>query len=160
MLTVDGVVVVFHDDDASRMLKLKDKINSLTYEELEYLSPYHIPTLNEVLKSIDSKVPIVIEVKEDNKYIRNKLIEILKDYKGKFVIQSFIYDIVKFFKKKNYIVGLLVGEKKNIKYLTKNIDVDLVIVHAEENIYDARRIMQREIKVSCEKAKLSTPCKE
>ncbi len=123
-LTVDGEVVVFHDDDASRMLKLKDKINSLTYEELEYLSPYHIPTLNEVLKSIDSKVPIVIEVKEDNKYIRNKLIEILKDYKGKFVIQSFIYDIVKFFKKKNYIVGLLVGEKKNIKYLTKNIDVD------------------------------------
>ena len=72
-LTVEGEVIVFHDDDASRMLKLKDKINSLTYEELEYLSPYHIPTLNEVLKSIDGRVPIVIEVKEDNKYIRNKL---------------------------------------------------------------------------------------
>ncbi len=123
-LTVDNEVVVFHDEDASRMLKLKDNINSLTYEELEYLSPYHIPTLNEVLKCVDSKVPIVIEVKEDNKIIRNKLIEILNDYKGNYVIQSFIYDIVKFFRKKNYIVGLLVGDKKNIKYLTKNIDVD------------------------------------
>ena len=125
-LTVDNEVVVFHDEDASRMLKLKDNINSLTYEELEYLSPYHIPTLNEVLKCVDSKVPIVIEVKEDNKIIRNKLIEILNDYKGNYVIQSFIYDIVKFFRKKNYIVGLLVGDKKNIKYLTKNIDVDFL----------------------------------
>ena len=123
-LTKDFELIVFHDEDASRMLKLKDEINSLTYEELEYLSPYHIPTLNEVLKCVDSKVPIVIEVKEDNKIIRNKLIEILNDYKGNYVIQSFIYDIVKFFRKKNYIVGLLVGDKKNIKYLTKNIDVD------------------------------------
>lgn len=123
-LTLDHEVVVFHDEDASRMLKLKDKINSLNKEELDYMSPYHIPTLKEVLESIDGKVPIVIEVKEDNKVIRNKLIDVLKDYKGKFVIQSFIYDIVRFFKKKNYIVGLLVGDKKNIKYLTKNIDVD------------------------------------
>lgn len=125
-LTKDNEVIVFHDEDASRLLKLKDKIDSLNYEELEYISSFHIPILKEVLKSIDGKVPIVIEVKEDNKVIRSKLIEILNDYKGKFVIQSFIYDIVKFFKKKNYIVGLLVGDKKNIKYLTKNIDVDFL----------------------------------
>lgn len=125
-LTKDNEVIVFHDEDASRLLKLKDRIDSLDYEELEYISLFHIPTLKEVLNSIDGKVPIVIEVKEDNKVIRNKLIEILSDYKGKFVIQSFIYDIVKFFKKKNYIVGLLVGDKKNIKYLTKNIDVDFL----------------------------------
>lgn len=31
---------------------------------------------------------------------------------------------------------------------------------AEENIYNARRIIQREIRYSCEKAGLSTPCKE
>lgn len=31
---------------------------------------------------------------------------------------------------------------------------------AEENIYNARRIMQREIRYSCEKAKLGTPCSE
>lgn len=125
-LTKDNEVIVFHDEDASRLLKLKDKIDSLNYEELEYISSFHIPILKEVLKSIDGKVPIVIEVKEDNKVIRSKLIEILNDYKGKFVIQSFIYDIVKFFKNKNYIVGLLVGDKKNIKYLTNNINVDFL----------------------------------
>ena len=127
-LTKDNEVIVFHDEDASRMLKLKDKINSLTYEDLNYISSYHVPTLKEVLNSIYGKVPIVIEVKEDNKIIRNKLIEVLKDYKGKFVIQSFIYDVVKFFKKKNYIVGLLVDDNKNIKCLTKNIDIDFFTI--------------------------------
>lgn len=127
-LTNDNEVIVFHDEDGERLLKLKDNINSLTKEEIDYISPYHIPTLQEVLNNIDCKVPVVIEVKEDNKIIRNKLIEILKDYKGKFVIQSFIYDIVKFFKKKNYIVGLLVSDKKNIKYLDKSIDVDFLSI--------------------------------
>lgn len=127
-LTNDNEVIVFHDEDGERLLKLKDNINSLTKEEIDYISPYHIPTLQEVLNNIDCKVPVVIEVKEDNKIIRNKLIEILKDYKGKFVIQSFIYDIVKFFKKKNYIVGLLVSDKKNIKYLNKSIDVDFLSI--------------------------------
>ena len=41
-----------------------------------------------------------------------------------------------------------------------HIELMVVANVAEENIYDARRIMQREIKYSCEKAKLSTPCKE
>ncbi|MBQ4100365.1 MAG: mechanosensitive ion channel family protein, partial [Oscillospiraceae bacterium] len=31
---------------------------------------------------------------------------------------------------------------------------------AEENIYNARRIMQREIRFSCEKAGLTIPCRE
>jgi len=125
-LTSDNVLIVFHDEDAGRLIKLKDNINTLTYEDLEYLSPYHIPTLKEVLDSINSKVPVIIEVKEDNKVIRNKLIEILKDYKGSFAIQSFIYDAVKFYKKKKYIVGLLVGKTKNRNLLTQEINVDFI----------------------------------
>ena len=125
-LTSDNELIVFHDDDAGRLIKLKDDINTLTYEELEYLSPYHIPTLKEVLVNINSKVPIIIEVKEDNKIIRNKLIEVLKDYKGNFAIQSFIYDAVKFYKKKKYIVGLLVGKTKNRTLLKEEINVDFL----------------------------------
>lgn len=125
-LTSDNVLIVFHDEDAGRLIKLKDNINTLTYEDLEYLSPYHIPTLKEVLDSINSKVPVIIEVKEDNKVIRNKLIEILKDYKGNFAIQSFIYDAVKFYKKKKFIVGLLVGKTKNRSLLTQEINVDFI----------------------------------
>ena len=125
-LTSDNVLIVFHDEDAGRLIKLKDNINTLTYEDLEYLSPYHIPTLKEVLDSINSKVPVIIEVKEDNKVIRNKLIEILKDYKGSLAIQSFIYDAVKFYKKKKFIVGLLIGKTKNRNLLKEDLNIDFV----------------------------------
>lgn len=125
-LTSDNELIVFHDEDAGRLIKLKDNINTLTYEDLEYLSPYHIPTLKEVLENINSKVPIIIEVKEDNKIIRNKIIEELKSYKGNFAIQSFIYDAIKFYKKKKYIVGLLVGKIKNRNLLKEEINVDFI----------------------------------
>ncbi len=125
-LTKDYEIIVFHDDDAGRMLRLKDDINTLTYQELLYISPYHIPTLNEVIDNINGKVPIIIEVKEDNKIIRNKLIKLLNDYKGKFVIQSFIYDAINFYKKQKYIVGLLVGKKKNRVLLNKYPNVDFI----------------------------------
>ena len=39
-----------------------------------------------------------------------------------------------------------------------HIELMVVANVAEENIYNARRIMQREIRYSCEKAKLNKPC--
>ena len=44
------------------------------------------------------------------------------------------------------------------KLLETHIELMVVANVSEENIYNARRIMQREIRISCEKAKLSTPC--
>ena len=125
-LTLDNEVIVYHDDIADRFLKLKDKVNTLTYEELLYLSPFHIPTLKEVLDNINLEIPIIIEVKEDNKIIRNKLNELLKKYKGKFVIQSFIYDALKYYKKMGYFVGLLVSDRLNRDIVSKYPDVDFV----------------------------------
>ena len=122
-LTLDNKIIVFHDEDASRMLKIKDKVNTLTKEEIDYYSHYNIPTLKEVLDYINGKVPIIIDVKEDNKILRTELINILNNYKGKFVIQSFLSDAIKFYKKKNFIVGLLIYEN-NIKFLDKNLEVD------------------------------------
>ena len=46
-LTLDNKIIVFHDEDASRMLKIKDKVNTLTKEEIDYYSHYNIPTLKE-----------------------------------------------------------------------------------------------------------------
>jgi len=133
-ITKDQKLIVFHDEEGDRLLKLKDKINSLTKEEIDYISPYYIPTLKEVLDNINGRVPIVIEVKEDNKIIRSELINVLKNYKGKFVLQSFIYDAVKFYKKKGYLTGLLVGEKKNRLLLKKSIDIDFLNI--KYNILD------------------------
>ena len=44
------------------------------------------------------------------------------------------------------------------KLLETHIELMVVANVSEENIYNARRLMQREIKISFEKAKLSTPC--
>ena len=126
-LTKDKKLIVFHDEDGSRLLKLKDKINTLTKEEIDYICSFTVPTLDMVLNSVNGRVPIIIEVKEDNKFIRNSLISILSKYEGKFVIQSFIYDAVCFYKKKGFITGLLVSNK-NKKYLNKNLRVDFLSI--------------------------------
>ncbi len=124
--TLDNEIIVYHDEDASRLNNLKDTLNTITLNDLEYISQFHIPTLSEVLTSINGHVPIIIEIKEDNKIIRTKLIELLKKYNGSVAIQSFNIDIVKFFKKKGFITGLLIGVKKNRKYIEQDLDVDFL----------------------------------
>jgi len=59
-LTQDNIMVVYHDEDLARILNLKDRIDTTTYEELNYLCSYHIPTLDEVLKITAGQVPLVI----------------------------------------------------------------------------------------------------
>ena len=124
--TLDNEIIVYHDEDASRLNNLKDTLNTITLNDLEYISQFHIPTLSEVLTSINGHVPIIIEIKEDNKIIRTKLIELLKKYNGSVAIHSFNIDIVKFFKKKGFITGLLIGVKKNRKYIEQDLDVDFL----------------------------------
>lgn len=129
-------IIVFSDKDGTRLLKLKDNINSLSKEELDYISVYNIPKLIDVLNNIDDKVPVVINIYDNNKVFRNKLIKILDDYKGKFLILSDDIDIIKHYKKK-YVVGLSIKDK-NVKYLDKNYDVD--VVNVKYDILDKREI--------------------
>ena len=65
-----------------------------------------------------------INIYDNDKVFRNKLIKILDNYKGKFLLLSDDIDVIKYFKKK-YVVGLNI-EDKNIKYLDKNYDVDVI----------------------------------
>lgn len=129
-------IIVFSDKDGTRLLKLKDNINSLSKEELDYISGYNIPKLIDVLNNIDDKVPVVINIYDNDKVFRNKLIKILDNYKGKFLILSDDIDIIKHYKKK-YVVGLSIKDK-NIKYLDKNYDVD--VINIKYDILDRRDI--------------------
>ena len=52
----------------------------------------------------------------------------LQNYKGDLAIQSYDYETVKFFKKKNFVSGLVISNKKNKEYLNKNIDVDFLSI--------------------------------
>lgn len=129
-------IIVFSDKDGTRLLKLKDNINTLSKEELDYISGYNIPNLINVLNNIDGKVSVVINIYDNDKVFRNKLIKILDDYKGKFLILSDDIDIIKHYKKK-YVVGLSIKDK-NVKYLDKNYDVD--VVNVKYDILDKREI--------------------
>ena len=127
-MTKDKEIIVFNDEEMKRMLKLKDNVNTITKEELNYISQYYVPTLSELLKMIDNKVPILINIKEDSKIFRNKLLDILNNYKENIAIHSTNIDAIKFYKKKDYIVGLIIDEKINDVYLDKEIDVDFLTI--------------------------------
>lgn len=129
-------IIVFSDKDGTRLLKLKDNINTLNKEELDFISGYNIPKLVDVLNNIDGKVPVLINIYDNDKVFRNKLNKILDDYKGKFLILSDDIDIIKHYRKK-YVVGLSIKDK-NVKYLDKNYDVDAVNV--KYDILDKREI--------------------
>lgn len=94
-LLADGTVAVFHDDSLARMTENDGYIKYLSKADLKVLtlkgSKEHIPTLQEVLTLVDGRVPILIEIK--NKYKVGKLeqnvIDLLKNYKGEFAVQSF-----------------------------------------------------------------------
>lgn len=129
-------IIVFSDKDGTRLLKLKDNIDTLSKEELDYISGYNIPNLIDVLNNIDGKVPVVINIYDNDKVFRNKLIKILDNYKGKFLILSDDIDVIKHYKKK-YVVGLNI-EDKNIKYLDRNYDVD--VINVKYNMLEKREI--------------------
>lgn len=117
-------IILFSDKNGARLLKLKDDINTLNKEEIDYISAYHVPKLVDILNYVDSRVPLLINIYDNDKVFRNKLINILDNYKGKFLVLSHDIDVIKYFKKK-YVVGLNIDDK-NIKYLDKNYDVDVI----------------------------------
>jgi len=124
-LTKDDVVVVFHDNDLKRMCGVDKKVKELTYAEIKELSLLDtnatVPTFQEVLDILDSKVFVVVElksIKDKNELLVQKAIEMLRNYPGKFVVQSFDPTVVRGFKKyaPEFRRGLLVGDMKNTKY--------------------------------------------
>ncbi len=103
--TKDEQIVVFHDDNLSRVCGIDNRLDSYTYEELRQFSlcntNEHIPLFIDVLKMIDGKVPLIVELKNGpkNKLLCEKTYEILKNYHGDFCVESFQPLIVAWFKK-------------------------------------------------------------
>lgn len=91
----DGTPVVFHDSKMSRMTGTDGYIQNLTKEELETItlldSDEKIPTLEEVLKLVNGKTPLLIEIKNQEKVgeFERRVLDLLKNYKGEYAIQSF-----------------------------------------------------------------------
>ena len=94
-LTRDRIPVVFHDETLERVCGVKGKVRDYTLEELSHFSLYtsgeHIPTFEDVLKLVDGKVPLIIEMKVEYFDLRvcRAADQLLQKYKGVYCIESF-----------------------------------------------------------------------
>lgn len=124
-LTKDKRIVVFHDYDLKRMCGSDKKICELTYSELcEYRlrgTEFGIPMLSEVLKLVDGRVPLLIELKgeDGNTELCKRAAVFLDKYQGAFGVISFNPLLLRWFKRirPRYARGQLVtvGVKKKRK---------------------------------------------
>jgi glycerophosphoryl diester phosphodiesterase len=94
-LTADGVPVVFHDFTLHRAAGDARRISELTFAELEEIplfgSSQRIPRFSEVLRMVDGRVPMIIELKAMWKHreLCEKAARILDRYRGSYCIESF-----------------------------------------------------------------------
>lgn len=124
--TKDKKIIVFSEKDIARLLKVKDKMSSMNKEDIDYISSYYIPTLDEVLDKVDGKVSVIINLDIDNKSLRKNIINILSKYKGNVVIVSSQNDILKHYNSK-ITTGLIIG-KNNKDLLNKDIGTDILLI--------------------------------
>jgi len=132
-LSKDNEVVVFHDSSLYRLSGIDKKVGSLNYDELKELclndSNEKIPTLKDSLKTINGKVPVIIELKGNQKghLLEEKVAKILDKYKGKFCIKSFNHDIVRWFyhNRPNFIRGLLLSSRRTKSSFKQNLMIRL-----------------------------------
>ena len=94
-LTKDRVPVVFHDFTLERACGKPGKVYEYTYEELQqfplFQSNERIPKFEEVLKVVDGKVPLIVEIKLEwmDLTVCAFVDKLLKEYKGMYCIESF-----------------------------------------------------------------------
>lgn len=93
-MTKDGFIVCFHDKTLDRIAEVKGELKNLTLKELKKINS-DIPTLEELLDFCNSKVSVIIEVKEIG--FEEKLIEIIerKNAIKEIIVISFEEEIVK-----------------------------------------------------------------
>ncbi len=139
-LLADGGLVVFHDQDLSRLTGVKGKLseqNSQSVKQLKLLgSDQHVPLLDEVFDLVKGKVPILIEIKSDGKVgeLEQNLRSKLSDYSGEYAVMSFNPYSVSWFKQNapQILRGQLSGDYQSSnlawqqKFMRRNLLVNLL----------------------------------
>lgn len=101
----DDTVIVFHDHHLKRMTGLDQYVSSSTYEDIKSLTlndtDSHIPTFDELLRLVNGRVPLLIEIKPfgDIDHFCSLVYNRLKAYQGTYAIFSFHPKVVKWFKR-------------------------------------------------------------
>lgn len=124
-VTADGQVVVFHDDDLARMCGAENEVRCCTYAELSQYrllgTDERIPLLSEVLRRVDGRSPLLIELKnvKSRTLLCEKVAGLLDGYRGACCVQSFNPLMVGWFKKNRpqTVRGQLAGGRRRYKGL-------------------------------------------
>lgn len=156
-LIADGTVVVFHDESLSRLTDNDGYIKFLNKSDLDILflkdSKEKIPTFEEVLSFVDGRVPLLIELKNQGKVgeLEKIVIELLKDYKGQYAVQSFNPYVLEYFHKhapnilRGQLAGFFKGEKLAYfkKFALKRMMLNKKISKPDFISYEAKRVPNR-----------------
>lgn len=169
-MTLDGYLVVFHDESLKRMTGIKNNITNLNLNEIKKLkllgSNNTIPTFEDVLMLVNGKVPLMIEVKKNERYkeLMPKLINLLQKYNGEYVIESFDPRIIYWLKKnspdiirgqlasknirevKNRFLKFLLG-KMFFNFITKPQFVSYLFTEVDIKFYKKQKRKNRDVAV-------------
>ncbi len=130
----DGVPVIFHDEDLERLCNLKVDVRERTSQELGLISvggtKDKVPTLKQLLKLVQGKVPLVLELKgreADDEGFAEAVLEVLEGYEGKVALMSFDHWLLKDLKDLNapYPVGLTANGNTAEEYATHEKAMEL-----------------------------------
>jgi glycerophosphoryl diester phosphodiesterase len=100
-ITRDGDAVVFHDDGLERLTTAEGLVKNMTAAGMGALtlrgSTSRIQTLQELLRQVNGKVPLVIELKshwDGDERLAARTLEALASYSGPYCLMSFDPDVV------------------------------------------------------------------
>lgn len=104
-ITKDGVAVVHHDGNLLRTCHVDVPIRNLHYDELcgyPLSDGSYIPKLTEVLRLVEGRVPLIVEIKRESGVTRcaEEVLRILKTYSGPYCVESFDPRAMGVFRKK------------------------------------------------------------
>ncbi len=162
-VTKDKKIVVFHDSNIKRLTGIDRLVKDISYDELSKVKLLNtndtIPTLEMVLKLIDGKCLLLIEIKDmlSNNTLK-ELDRLLLDYNGEVLIQSFNPLILRktaYTSLKRYKIGILLsnsykGFKKSLydafmyKYFIKQKYISF-ISSPKELIFNVKEVSLKEL---------------
>ncbi len=105
--TSDGQLVVCHDDSLQRVAGIDRKISTMTAREVRevvlFQSKQRVPLFRDVLRVIDGKVPVIVEIKCEDRSRTKELCEsvafFLDSYEGPACIESFSPEVLIWYRK-------------------------------------------------------------
>ena len=156
----DGTAVVFHDESLKRLTGNDGYLKFLNKSDLEMLNlagtKEKIPTLEEALKLINGKTPVLIEIKNSNKVgeLEKTVLDILKNYKGEYAIQSFNPYVLNYFYNhapeipRGQLAGYFKDEKMPFfqKFALKHMLLNKKTSHPDFISYEAKTLPNRFVK--------------